>query len=308
MLPTEMKNSADVWEALLQKMPMTAMIRNLAKMTNVGLLKPLSESAKKVAERVQDKEALKKARVHPIALLSALKVYEQGHGERGKLKWEPVTSIVDALNEGFYAAFEAIEPTGKNILLAIDVSGSMDGGVIAGVPGLTPRVAAAAMAMVTARSEKNWDCVGFSSGAAGEWRQTSKPSKTAHYAPLWDRGNGLLSLTISPRQRLDDVVKTMQDVPMGCTDCALPMLYANARKLDVDAFLVFTDSETWAGALHPHQALEQYRRERGRAAKLVVVGFTSTEFTIANPDDAGMMDVVGFDTAAPAVMADFIRS
>jgi 60 kDa SS-A/Ro ribonucleoprotein len=35
------------------------------------------------------------------------------------------------------------------------------------------------------------------------------------------------------------------------------------------------------------------------------VGMTSNEFTIADPEDAGMLDVVGFDTAAPAVMADF---
>ncbi len=28
---------------------------------------------------------------------------------------------------------------------------------------------------------------------------------------------------------------------------------------------------------------------------------------IADPDDAGMLDVVGFDTAAPSVMSDFIR-
>jgi 60 kDa SS-A/Ro ribonucleoprotein len=38
-----------------------------------------------------------------------------------------------------------------------------------------------------------------------------------------------------------------------------------------------------------------------------VVGMTATEFTIADPSDAGMLDVVGFDAAAPAVMADFSR-
>ena len=85
------------------------------------------------------------------------------------------------------------------------------------------------------------------------------------------------------------------------------MLYAAARGLAVDAFCVFTDNETWAGDIHPHQALEQYRRTTGIAAKLVVVGMTATQFSIANPDDPGMLDVVGFDTAAPAVMADFIR-
>jgi len=35
---------------------------------------------------------------------------------------------------------------------------------------------------------------------------------------------------------------------------------------------------------------------------------TSTGFTIADPNDAGMLDVVGFDEAAPAMMADFART
>ena len=46
----------------------------------------------------------------------------------------------------------------------------------------------------------------------------------------------------------------------------------------------------------------------GRAAKLVVVGMTATGFTIADPNDAGMLDVVGFDAGAPQVMADFVRA
>jgi 60 kDa SS-A/Ro ribonucleoprotein len=32
----------------------------------------------------------------------------------------------------------------------------------------------------------------------------------------------------------------------------------------------------------------------------------ANNFTIADPNDAGMLDVVGFGTAAPAVMSDFI--
>jgi 60 kDa SS-A/Ro ribonucleoprotein len=41
--------------------------------------------------------------------------------------------------------------------------------------------------------------------------------------------------------------------------------------------------------------------------KLAVVGMLANQFTIADPSDAGMLDFVGFDTAAPAVMADFAR-
>lgn len=296
MIPTEHKNSVEVWEALIEHMPTIAMVRNLGKMTSVGLIKPFSEASKKVSAALADVEAIKKSRIHPIAILSALKVYQQGHGEKGSLKWDADRSIVDALDEAFYLAFKAVEPTGKNIMLALDVSGSMDGGLIAGVPGITPRVGSAAMAMVTARSEKNWHCFGFTAGSHG-------------YGGQWGGdASGLTAINISPKQRLDDVCKHVAAMRMGGTDCALPMVYALKNKLEVDAFYVFTDSETWAGTIHPFQALKEYRQKMGRAAKLVVVGMTSTEFSIGDPSDAGMLDVVGFDTAAPAVVADFTRN
>jgi 60 kDa SS-A/Ro ribonucleoprotein len=107
--------------------------------------------------------------------------------------------------------------------------------------------------------------------------------------------------------RLDDAVKAVSNLPFGGTDCALPMLHAMERGLKVDAFVVYTDSETWAGTIHPAQALREYREKTGIAAKLVVVGMVSNGFSIADPKDGGMLDVVGFDAAAPAVIADFIR-
>lgn len=281
MIPTEWKNDAGVWEALLQGMPMTAMIRNLAKMTQVGLLAPLGAASQKVVVAFNDVERIRKARIHPIAALSALKVYQQGYGERGKLTWSPVARIVDALDSLFYQAFETIEPTGKSTMLCLDISSSMNGGAIAGCPGLNPRVASAAMAMVTAKSEPEWAAVGFS--------------------------HALMQLNISSRQRLDDVIRTVSGLPFGGTDCALPMVVAAKQKLNVDTFVIFTDNETWYGGIHPFQALRDYRQSSGRSAKLIVVGMTATNFTIADPSDAGMMDVVGFDSAAPQLIADFAR-
>jgi len=198
--------------------------------------------------------------------------------------------------------FDNIEPSGKNILLAIDVSGSLDGVETAGIPGRTARVAAGAMAMVTARAEKNWHCVGFSSGTLEEYRYGNGNSKWGARYP-----SGLTELKISPKQRLDDVVRTMKAVPMGGTDCALPMLYAADRGLDIDVFHVYTDNETWAGNVHPYVALKKYRDKSGRNAKLAVVGMVTNDFTIADPSDAGMMDCVGFDTATPNILAEFAK-
>ena len=300
MLLSEWKNDPEIWEALLEEMPQTALIRSLGKMTAVGLLAPMSEASRKVAQKLTDAGRLERARVHPIALLSALRVYEQGHGERAQrranaLLWSPDRQIVDAMNDAFYLAFKAVKPTGKNHLLALDVSGSMASGAIAGIPGLTPRVASAAMAMATARIEPELAVVGFTAAAKG-------------YGGQWGGGDvGLTPLPISPKQRLDDVLKLLEGLPFGGTDCSMPMIWATNNRVVVDTFVIYTDNETWAGKVHPFQALRDYRQKMGRPAKLVVVGMTATGFSIADPKDPGMLDVVGFDSAAPQVMADFTR-
>ena len=167
--------------------------------------------------------------------------------------------------------------------------------MIAGCPGLTPRVASAAMALVTAAIEPNHHVVGFADG----------PGRSSHSNIGY--GTAIVDVPISAKMRLDDVIHAIKKIPMGGTDCALPMIWAGGTKMKVDAFAVYTDNETWAGDVHPHVALRSYRKASGRDARLAVVGLTATAFTIADPTDPGMMDFVGFDAAAPSVMADFFR-
>jgi 60 kDa SS-A/Ro ribonucleoprotein len=292
-VPNEMKQFPAIWEALLPRMGLTALLRNLAKMTAVGLLAPFADAEALVVTRLGSAEALRAARVHPLSVLVALKTYAQGHGERGSLRWEPRQPIVDALDAAFYATFDALEPTGARTLLALDVSSSMDGSIIAGMPGMTARIGSAAMALVTAAVEPNHDTVAFTNGSF----------RSMHSAR--GIGSGISRLAISPRQRLDDVIAKVSRLPFGGTDCALPMLWAAENQVPVDVFCVYTDSETWAGEIHPSQALQAYREMTGIRAKLVVIGMTSNGFSIADPNDAGMLDVVGFDTATPSVIADF---
>ena len=73
----------------------------------------------------------------------------------------------------------------------------------------------------------------------------------------------------------------------------------------VDTFVVYTDSETWAGDIHPVQSLRAYRAASGIDPRLIVVGMVSNGFSIADPSDPGMLDVVGFDTATPQLISDF---
>jgi len=293
IIPTERLQEAAVWEALLEEMPMTALIRNLATLTRVGVIAPLSDWTKTVCARLGNREWLRKARVHPVQALAALKTYASGRGVRGQNTWGPVQQVVDALDDAFYLTFDNVEPTGKRILLAVDVSGSMGGGCIGGVPGLTPREGAAALALVTAAVEEHHTIVGFTNG--------KYPSQWQGY------GSGLTPLDISPRQRLDEVVRYTAGLTFGGTDCALPMVWALEQRIPIDAFVVLTDSETWAGNAHPAQALVEYRRKMGIPAKLIVVGMTSNGFTIGDLTDRGTLNVVGFSPDVPNVMNDFIR-
>ena len=292
MLPTPLLGHPEVWEALLEEMPFTALVRNLATLTRVGVLAPGSDAAEAVAARLADGEALRRARVHPVQILSALRTYASGRGVRGRRTWTPVARVVDALDAAFYLAFGSVQPAGRRVMLALDVSGSMMSNVL-GLEGLSCREASAAMALVTAATEPRHFFTAFTKGK--------------HRSMHPGFPSGLTPLSISPRQRLDDVVRQVDSLPFGGTDCALPMVEAMKNGWKVDLFVVYTDNETWAGAVHPAQALRRYRERTGISAKLAVVGMASNGFSIADPEDAGMLDVVGFDAAAPQLIADFAR-
>lgn len=281
LVPTEHLNSPEVWAALLEDMPPEAMLRNLGKMTAIGLVAPLSDAANKVRAMLGDVERIKKARLHPLKILVALRTYQQGHGDKGSLTWSAVPVVCSALDSAFYLAFQAVEPTGKAHLLCLDVSGSMSGQSVAGLSGMSAREASSALVMLTLRTEQNSHAMAFS--------------------------GGFIPLNIHDRMNLAAVMRSTDSLPFDSTDCSLPMRWAQQNKVPVDVFVVYTDSETNSSQGHPHIALENYRQKMGRPAKLVVCAMAATECTIANPKDAGMMDVVGFDTAAPAVISDFVR-
>ena len=280
MVPNEWKNETEVWAALLEKMPVMATVRNLGKMTQIGLLKPFVPEVQTVLERLSA-ETIQRSRIHPIQILMALTTYKAGKGVKGSLTWEPVPQIVDGLDAAFYMAFDNVEPSQKNTLLALDVSGSMRNGTVAGCVGLTPRNASAAMALVTARTEPNYHTFGFS--------------------------KGFVHLPITANDTLTSAIKTVSGLPFEGTDCALPMLYALEHELQIDTFVIYTDNQTWYGDIHPKTALDRYRQKMGRPAKCAVVGMVANDFSIADPEDAGMLDFVGFDTATPALLSDFAK-
>jgi 60 kDa SS-A/Ro ribonucleoprotein len=211
-------------------------------------------------------------------MLIAAKVYASGRSPDGKARWEPVPQVTGALSDGFYAAFRAVEPAGKRTMVNLDISASMTSSA-AGY-GLTAREATAAMALVVMNTEPSWGCYGFHTG--------------------------LIPLQLSPQMRLDQAMAYMRTVPWGATDCSLPMVWAAENRVEVDTFQIWSDYEANSG-VHAYQALENYRQKTGIAARMQAVMTTPTRFALADPDDAGSLDVSGFDADVPVMLADHAR-
>lgn len=279
LVPTEYLNLPEVQEAMLPNLGLTALVRNLGNMSKSGFLKPLSQAEADVVKWLSDVEALKKSRVHPFQLLLAARTYASGKSVRGSGAWMTCPKVVDALDQAFYDAFHNVEPTGKRHLLGVDVSGSMSmpqGGTV-----MSCAEAAAAMSLVTMKTEPNAYAFGFSTQ--------------------------FVDLGITARSTLQSVLKRTTNQNFGGTDCAVAIEHALKHKLEVDAFVIYTDSETWAGERHAFQALQAYRRATGIQARLAVVAFTATDRSVGDPSDPLSMDFVGMDASLPQALAAFVK-
>ena len=501
-VPSNLLGSVAVWEALLDRMPPTALLRNLGKLSKLGVIADGTPQAAAVAAKLADPAALVRARVHPFSILLAKATYDTGRGMKGSNEWPVNPSISHALDAGFEASFGSVKPSGKRILQAVDISGSMAWSPVMGSEAISARVGAAALAYTTQKREPNCTTVGFGSsvtplpeltsapslaaateaisqlpdgpldlvlmldctGSMGAWIDEAKRNLIAITEQLraWyvqedrlrvgfvgyrDIGDAGQHVVVEPTSDFDSVLRVIEaqhasgggdfpedvagafhqvsglhlrqdatklvvhicDAPchgarygaghgdnypggdpggrnpeaqladfaqkgidyvlfdvtggrdelatmtrlfqtayneapgkttaleMGVshlggdggtkrlqqtildsversaygagTDVAAPILWAAAQSpaVEADVFIVYTDSETSPHAVSAADALKQYRAQTGIDAKLVVVAMTSSDVTVADPDDAGMLDMVGFDASAPLVLQSFVE-
>ena len=215
-----------------------------------------------------------------MAIFLALCTYAAGHGVRGTGSWTPAQQVVDALDAAFYDALSNVTPTNRRLLLAVDVSGSMRQNV-AGTP-VSAAAAAGAMALIVARTEPNHLVLGVNT------------------APV--------ELRISPKMRLDAAMKVVVGKISGGTDLSVPARWLSAERIQVDGVVTLTDNETWAGRVHPVQAMAAYRSQVGGPVRNAVVAMTATGHSIGDPGDPLTLQCVGLDATIPEVIRGFVTT
>jgi hypothetical protein len=283
-VPTTLFGSKEIWLTLLETMPLEALLRNLGKLTQIGVA---ADKHREIVARLVNQTEVLKARIHPIKVLVASKVYTNGCGDSGSLTWTPNAYIGVALTDLFRISYGAVTPTGKRIMLGIDVSGSMSSPVL-GSKVLTCRDASIAMALLYLETETNVSAVAFSN------------TLTDLLAPLSKN-------QLRRGMTLQQALAATNGMAFSSTDCVLPIQHAIKYNLQIDAFIVITDNETYAPNEHPQNALIRYRELTGIQAKLIVLGMTGNCFTIVDPTDRNTLNLAGFDTSTPEIASMFMR-
>jgi 60 kDa SS-A/Ro ribonucleoprotein len=285
-LPDAVLTDPGVWAVLVDTVGQTALIRNLARMTQIGALRPMGDATRRAVARLTDAEALKHARVHPMDLFLALRVYASGRAQPNPSApprtWDPVPAVVDALEEAYELSFGHIGPSGRRLLVAVDSSGSMTYPVHSGGSPLGRAYEVGnAMAVILNRIEGG----------------------NCH---VIDVDTDVHASKVTARTNLREIATWRQSG--GGTDLSLPFQWAHRQSLEVDGIVVFTDSETWAGAWrHPTQALAGYRRAVNPAARVVVASMCANGYSIGDPGDEGVLNMAGLDASLPLVVNGYIR-
>ncbi|KAM3866023.1 RNA-binding protein RO60 [Diretmus argenteus] len=279
-LLTDHLKSKEVWKALFKEMPLGSMLRTLGKMTADKVVEPGSSDMAAVCDRIQSEAALKKANIHPFNIFLASENYQKGQSYHGKIKWIPHTCILKALDSAFYKSFINVEPVGKRFTVAVDVSASLT----SVIPGTTVStvVAAAAVAMIIARTEADTQVLVYSEGA-------------------------LFPLPISADMTLSDLTIELVKIPSGSTDCTLPITWATENGKAVDVFVVLTNNPLWTFTASPVETLNKHRQKTGALSKLVMCGLTSIGHAIADTEDRGLLSICGLDLGAVHVIRNLAQ-
>lgn len=276
MIPANIERTKGIWEALFQKMPITATLRNLANLTNKGIFGNIENL--KILETKFSKDILLRGRVHPISVVSAYKIYSAGGTlGRSQLTWKSVPMVEDILEKAIMDAYDVLEPTGKFFLHAVDVSGSMGSPVLENI-WMTPREIASIMALATIKSEKYYEILAVSKPAI--------PFK---------------GLTKSTSFRDILTGRHLQEIPReyvgSLTNLGSVISYATANKIKADVIVTWTDGQSWVGD-HPSILLKEYRSRVNPDVKMVYAILVpyGDRISLTDPRDTKSYDLGGFST------------
>lgn len=262
---TEFKKDPVVQMELLKKMPVFAMIRNLASYTQSGLFNK-QDALNLVTSKLRDAEEIKKSRVHPFKIWTAMKQYSTG--STMQTSFTPNQQIVRALADAFDLSLKFINTSEKRILVGIDQSGSM-------------------------MSATSFGASCFQCGLVMSYIISKKYPNAEFY--FFD--TNIKPANISGRS-LADIMNIRADG--GGTNCSL----VSTKALELtktgsvfDGVFCLTDSETWAGK-HFSAGIDELRKKTPNT-KTFLIPMVANIHSLTSQNHINDFEFVGLDPSAP---------
>jgi 60 kDa SS-A/Ro ribonucleoprotein len=233
--------------------------------------------AERIAARLRDREAIKRARVFPYQLMSA---YHNMSPTVPKI-------VRKALEQAMEIALENVPSFGGRVVVCPDVSGSMASPITGARRGATSVVRCVDVAaLVTAA--------------------VVRANPRAMVLPF---EQCVREISLNPRGSVMTSAEKLASIGGGGTNCSAPLTWLLERRVQADLVILISDNQSWVDA-RAHGATETIRKweslhTREPASKLVCIDLQPLGTTQA-AERKDVLNVGGFSDEVFEVMARFV--
>ena len=242
-----------------------------------------AEMVELIANRLRDRDAIRKARVFPYQLLVAF----TAASNNAQIPRE----ITEALQDAMEIATENVPEINGKVYVFPDVSGSMHSAITGFRKGATSAVrcidAAALVAATILRKNPTAEVIPFESD--------------------------IVKLRLNPRDSIMTNANKLASLPAGGTNCSAPLRHLNRTKAKGDLLVYVSDNESWIDTpVHGRfggsgtETMKQWNefKSRNKDAKLVCIDIQPYAHTQAK-ERADILNVGGFSDQVFNLVAEF---
>ncbi len=236
-----------------------------------------------IAERLRDREAIKRARVFPFQLMSAFKAAEANNGVPRE--------ITEALQDAMEIATENVPQIDGKVYVFPDISGSMQSPATGYRKGSTSTVRCIDVAALFAAA-------------------ILRKNPTAEVIPFESKA---VEVKLNPRDSIMTNAEKLSNLPFGGTNCSAPLYLLNTRKAKGDVVIYVSDNESWVDTpIHGRfggsstETMKQWNefKSRNNDAKLVCIDIQPYAHTQAQ-ERREILNVGGFSDQVFTLVSDF---
>ena len=272
---TALDLSDEAWQKIAERASWQATRMNLNTFARHGVFtKP--QMVRKIAARLRDAEAIRRARVFPYQLMAAYTMASV----------ETPGEIREALQDAVEIAIGNVPEFAGKVYVCPDVSGSMSSPVTGYRKGASSAMRCIDIAALVAAA-------------------VVRKNSSAEVLPF---EQDVVKLTLNPRDSVMTNATKLASIGGGGTNCSAPLAALNQRKAKGDLVIFISDGESWvdAGRGRGTATMQEWQRFQARnpAAKLVCIDIQPYG-TVQAQERADILNIGGFSDSVFDVIARF---